>query len=89
MVHAPALPSQADINSRTAIAALALGDLPDPGPQGRVVLASAAISKRMAIEGQEAAHPSFTEPKALGTPLGGRSLRLGPYQFFALIAFSA
>jgi hypothetical protein len=33
--------------------------------------------------------PVAAEPKALGSPLGRRSLRLGPYQFFALMAFSA
>ena len=53
------------------------------------LLASAAIPERLAIEPQEPAHPPLTEPKALGAPLSRRSLRLGPYQFFALIAFSA
>ena len=47
------------------------------------------IPERLAIEAQEAAHPSLTEPKALGAPLSRRSLRLGPYQFFAVMAFNA
>jgi hypothetical protein len=89
MVHAPAFPSQSDIDPRAAIAPLALGDLPNPRPQNRIVLPSAAIPERIAIEGQKAARPSLTEPKALGAPLGRRSLRLGLYQFFALMAFSA
>src|SRR5688572_1812591 len=89
MVHAPAFPSQSDIDPRTAIAPLALGDLPNPRPQERIVLPLTAVPERVSIEGQEPAHPSLTEPKALGAPLGPRSLRLGPYQFFALMTFSA
>ena len=89
MVHRPPFPSQPDINPGAAIAALALGHLADSRPQDGIIRASAAIPERVPIERQEAAHSSLTEPKALGAPLGRRSLRLGPYQFFALIAFSA
>ena len=89
MVQAPALSSQAHIDPRTPIPPLVLGNLPDPGPQHILLVASTAIRERIAIEGQEPTHPSLTEPKALGAPLSRRSLRLRPYQFFALMAFIA
>ena len=65
------------------------GKLADSRPQGGILLTATAVPEGIPIEGQEAAHPSLTEPKALGSPLGGRSLRLGRYQFFAVSAFNA
>ena len=47
----------------------------------RIILASTTIPERLAIERQEAAHPSLTEPKALGAPLSRRSFALGPTSF--------
>lgn len=89
MVHSPSLSAQLHINPGTPIAPLTLGNFPDPCPQSRIVLAPTAIPQCVPIQGQYAAHPTLTEPKALGHPLSGRSLRLGRYQFFAVTAFSA
>ena len=89
MVHSPSLPAQPHINPGTAIAPLALGNFPDPCPQGRIVLTPTPIPQCVPIEGQDVAHPPLTEPKARGYPLGRCSLRLGLYQFFAVTAFSA
>ena len=89
MVHAPAFAPQAHIDPGTAVPPLHLGNLSDPCPQRLIRLAATAIPKRLALKRQEAAHPPLTEPKALGAPLSCRSLRLGPYQFFALMAFNA
>jgi hypothetical protein len=66
-----------------------LGNLPDPSPQRGIFLASTAIPERLAIEGEEPAYPPLTQPKARRHPFRRGSLRLGRYQFFALIAFSA
>jgi hypothetical protein len=41
------------------------------------------------VQRHETTRPSLTEPKALSHPLGRCSLRLGPYQFFAVSALSA
>ncbi len=80
MIHRLPFPSQPDINPRTAIAALALGHLADPRPQGGIVRASAAIPERVPIECQDAAHPPLTEPKARRDPLCAR-FALGPTSF--------
>jgi hypothetical protein len=89
MVYDPTLAPYPYIDPGTAVPPLDLGNLSDPGSQRLILLPAAPIPERLAIERQEPAHPSLTEPKALGAPLSRRSLRLGPYQFFALIAFSA
>jgi hypothetical protein len=84
----PPFPSQPYVDPGTPIPPLLLGNRPDASPKHGIVLALTAIPECIAIEGQEAAHPSLTEPKALGAPLRRRSLRLGPSQFFALMAFN-
>jgi hypothetical protein len=89
MVHLPAFPSQADINPRTAIPSLAFGNLPDPDSQRIILMASTPIPEHLAIEGQEPAYPPLIQRKVRRHPSRRGSLRLGRYQFFALMAFSA
>ena len=89
MVHSPAFPSQAHINPGTAIPPLGFRNLPDPRPQGGILLTPTAVPQRVPIQFEQPTDPSLTQPKALGHPLRRRSLRLGPYQFFAVTAFSA
>ena len=69
----------------TIDAGLCNGDI----PLNSLLMASTAMPECMAIKGRELAHPSLTAPNALGVPLRRRSLRLGRYQLFAVIAFSA
>ena len=54
-----------------------------------IVPSAATISQRVPIQVHQLAHPSLTQPKARDDLLSRRPLRLGPYQFFAVIAFSA
>ena len=76
MSDASALAPSTDIDPAAAIPPLGLGNLADPGTQRLILVATTSIPERLAIEGQELAHPSLTEPKALGAPLSRRSLRL-------------
>jgi hypothetical protein len=81
MVHAPAFSPQPHIDPRTAILPLVLGDFPDPGSQRGILLASAAIPERLAIEGQEPAYPPLTRPTRAAIHSAAARFALGATSF--------
>ena len=89
VIHPPAFPSQPHIDSRVAVAALGLGDFSNPRLDPWVVCATTLVPERVPIQAHQPTHSPLAEPKARDHPDGRCPFRLGPYQFFAVSAFSA
>ncbi len=71
------------------VATRRVGAEPDGG-EGRLDnVRPSAVLELVPIHFEQPTDESVTPPKALGHPLGRGSFRLGRYQFFAVIAFSA
>ena len=88
MIHLPAFPAHPHKDAGTPISPPDLGNLSHPRSQSAVVPSAATIPRRVPIQRHNPTHSPLTQPKACHQQRGGGPFRFGPYQFFAVIAFS-
>ena len=89
VIHPPAFTAQPHTDVRAPIPPLDPGNRSHSRSKFAIVPSAATISQCVPIQVHQLAHPSLAQPKACDDLLSRRLLRLGPYQFLAVIAFSA